>query len=67
MISTRTQYESIPLRNMTTSQAIARIVEFQLFLAQPRTLERGSVDYKFNISKFNVLDMVYLWLPRVPC
>jgi len=52
---------------MTTSQAIARIVEFQLFLTQPRTLERGSVDYKFNISKFNVVDMVYLWLPRVPC
>jgi hypothetical protein len=48
MISTRTQYESIPLRNMT-----ARIVEFQLFLAQPRTLERGSVDY--IISKFNVI------------
>jgi hypothetical protein len=27
------------------SQATARIVEFQLFLAQHRTLELGSVDY----------------------
>jgi hypothetical protein len=64
MISTRTQYESIPLRNYKhcDSQATARIVEFQLFLAQPRTLERGSVDY--IISKFNIIELSHdrVWI-----
>jgi hypothetical protein len=56
---------------MTTStvthQATARIVELQLFLAQPMTLSLSSVDY--NISKFNVIQFSHDrgWIFDIHC